>query len=120
MTKHNLDNDFDYTFTLFGIVCHDSEYKICSGLSKQLNIDFVREKSIELKGKKKDEYFHFSLFGFKDELSGNSYYLLNNSSSNALEITTNKRSNLQPDLFESTKEAINRSKGKLKIGRAHV
>ena len=113
MARHTLENEYDFTFSLFGLICNESEYKICAAISRQVTIELVREKSIELKGKKKDEFFQFSVFGFREELSGNSFFLINNSSSNLLELSSGTRSTPQPGLFGSSEETSVRVRGKL-------
>jgi hypothetical protein len=113
MAKYTLENNFDFNFFLIGIISSISEYKLCSILNRNLLLDLEREKSIELKSKKQQEYHLFSVFGHRDENSGNSVLLLNNSSSNSLIQSIPASSSTQAGLFDETENLVSQQKGKL-------
>ncbi|MBC7864160.1 MAG: IPExxxVDY family protein, partial [Bacteroidia bacterium] len=83
MAKYTLENNFEFDFVLFSIVCHESEYRLCSALKKTLGIDLARDKGLELKNKKQKDILHFSFFSFTDEKKMLEFFLLNNLRSNA-------------------------------------
>ena len=113
MAKHTLENNFEFDFLLFGIICHESEYRICSAINKCLGLDLARDKALELKNKKQAEALTFSVFTFTDENSENEYVLLNNLSSNAAQTEVKAKPTVQAGLFDDSGEGVNEKKGRL-------
>lgn len=113
MAKYTLESNFDFGFILFGIKCHESEYRICSAINRSLNIDLVRDKSLELKNKKQQDILNFSVFSFIDENSDNTFYLVNNLSSNAAKVLTPAKNPSQGSLFDEVEQQAANQKGRL-------
>lgn len=113
MAKYTLENNFDFGFILFEIVCHESEYRICSTINRALGIDLGRDKSLELKNKKQQDLLIFSVFTYTDESTGNIYHLLNNLSSNAVRSVSAAKNTAQASLFDDTPDEHSQQKGRL-------
>lgn len=113
MAKYTLENNFEFEFDLIGIVATVSEYKLCSAINRHLNLDLIREKNIELKHKKQQDILQFSVFCHRDENTGNSFYLINNTSINAVRSDTSKQTITQAGLFDNTDDKLRQQRGKL-------
>ncbi|WP_306641508.1 IPExxxVDY family protein [Sanyastnella coralliicola] len=46
--KYKLDFEFDYSFLLFGISCHDSSHRLCWYLNKELDLKLSMEGEHEV------------------------------------------------------------------------
>ena len=90
MNKFKLDIEYDYDFTLFGISCHEKDYRICWALNNKLRLEFKKVQDIELKEKKKKENTKYPLFEFIDEEVHREYFIISNRSDSALLIPEQK------------------------------
>jgi hypothetical protein len=113
MAKYTLENTFEFDFLLFSIICHESEYRLCSGINKILSLDLSRDKNLELKNKKQQDMLTFSVFSCLDENNGREYFLLNNLSSNAARQQEKAGAAMQAGLFDSVSPDVNLKKGRL-------
>lgn len=87
MAKLTLDIEYDYDFTLFGIVCFERDYRFCWALNKELGWKLEKTDDYELHGKKQ-ELFHFTMYAYIDEELYREYYILSNKSYNFLKSTS--------------------------------
>ena len=106
MPKFTLDTDFDYDFQLIGMACHESEYRLCAFLNRELGFNFIREKPLEIKSKKLEMNFNFSLFCSADEGAENSVYLINNKSLNISTSFAFQSQNTQGSLFNEVDDSV--------------
>ena len=90
MNKFKLDIEYDYDFTLFGISCHEKDYRICWALNNKLRLEFKKVQDIESKEKKKKENTKYPLFEFIDEEAHREYFIIGNRSDSALLIPEQK------------------------------
>ena len=40
--KHFLENDFEYTFQLIGISCHEKDYRLCWAINQKLALNLKK------------------------------------------------------------------------------
>lgn len=67
--KHKLVFDYDFGFLLFGISCHDSSYRLCWYLNRELGLQMELGKDHIVPQKKgKSQHLHYS-FSISDEHS---------------------------------------------------
>ena len=111
--NYNLETDFKFDFLLLAIVCHESEYRICSAINKCLGLSLERDEALELSGKKQLEALNFSVFTFIDQDSHIEYFLLNNLSSNEIFTEVKVKKTTQVGMFDTSNEKINKRKGRL-------
>jgi hypothetical protein len=81
MAKHKLVWEDDYDFDLIGICSSNSDYRLCWGVNKALEMQLVRADDYALKSKKEGEYF-FSFYEFINDDTGEEVYLIKNQSYN--------------------------------------
>ena len=90
MAKHTLEIEYDYDFVLIGISSHEKDYRFCWALNNKLNIELVKQESLEIKGKKQTTPSYFSFFTFDDADQFTEYSVLANfSESKSLASTEN-------------------------------
>ena len=104
MAKYTLDTELEFNFTLFGLVCHEREYRICSFLNREMGFDFEREKSLEIKIKKWQRCFLFSLFSSVNQENENKVYLISNKSSDSYKEIKQEKSTLLSGLFDEVEQ----------------
>ena len=78
MAKHTLEIEYDYDFVLIGISSHEKDYRFCWALNKKLNLELVKQDSLEIKGKKQTTPSYFSFFTFDDADQFTEYSVLAN------------------------------------------
>ena len=61
MAVNELENDFEYDFSLFGLVCSLKEYQVAYYMNKLLSIDLEKGKDDEIENKKGGKLV-FSIF----------------------------------------------------------
>lgn len=109
MAKISLDFEYNFDFTLFAIVCQESDYKVCHEINRILNINLEKDFPLELKQKKATDQLLFSQFSFTEEESFTEYILLSNLSYNAVP-TTSATTTAQLGLFgEDQGEMVSRA-----------
>ena len=106
MAKFILDTRFDFGFQLIGLTCHESEYRLCAYLNRELRFSFVREKPLELKIKKLEKSFNFSLFSSSEEGSENLVYLINNQSISQSSEVSLQTQKIQGSLFDEIEDVV--------------
>lgn len=78
MAKHTLEIEFDYDFVLIGIVSNEKDYRLCWGLNNLLNLQLVKQESLEIKGKKQDTPSYFSFFFYQNHNEFSEYAIIAN------------------------------------------
>lgn len=78
MAKHTLEIEYDYDFVLIGISSHEKDYRFCWALNNKLNLELVKQDSLEIKGKKQTTPSYFSFFTFDDADQFTEYSVLAN------------------------------------------
>jgi len=90
MVKHTLEIEYDYDFVLIGISSHEKDYRFCWALNNKLNLELVKQDSLEIKGKKQTTPSYFSFFTFDDADQFTEYSVLANfSESKSLTVAEN-------------------------------
>src|ERR1700756_2637481 len=104
MPKYILDTEYDYDFSLLAISAHVPDYKVCIEINRLLNIELVRDISIELSTKNTGTPLLFSCFSYQDEEKQSEFILLSNKSSNT--VAASKKLISPPSLFDEKREDI--------------
>lgn len=78
MPKFALDVEYDYEFQLFGISCHEKDYRVCWALNNSFGFELHKIDDLEIKDKKQKQPHGFSVFGFFHEDSYTEYFLISN------------------------------------------
>jgi hypothetical protein len=104
MPKYVLDSEYDYDFSLLAISAHVPDYKLCIEINKLLNIELVKDTSIELSTKNTSTPLLFSCFSYIDEEEQSDFLLLSNKSSNT--VAASKKMISPPSLFDEKREDI--------------
>ncbi|MBM78438.1 MAG: hypothetical protein CL846_08140 [Crocinitomicaceae bacterium] len=80
--KYLLENDYEYDFTLYGICCHEKDYRLCWAINSNLNLSLSKTKeTIDVVFSKKEKNIGvFSVFKHieKNDLDG--LFLVSNKS----------------------------------------
>src|SRR5690606_25114099 len=77
MTKYKLDVDYDYSFDLIGICCHQKDYRLCWSINGALKIHL--EKSTEnLSVQNKAKQLQFPYYTYRDIDNRIDYQLIKN------------------------------------------
>lgn len=79
MKKHKLGLEDDFDFDLIGIICPQSDYRICWAINERLNI--LLKKSDEpflVSGKKNEIVSSHSFYEWYDEIEDVDYFLVKN------------------------------------------
>ena len=79
--KKLLTVDFEYDFSLLGILCHYKDYRLCDALNKTLHIELERKTDLEVVSGKNIEQSAFALYSFVDE-NERQYHILANKGTN--------------------------------------
>ena len=108
MGKHTLKIEYDYDFTLIGISSHEKDYRICWALNKILELDLIKNESLEIKSNKQNTPSFFSLFSFENTEEFLEYFVISNLSENKL--STSKDTTL---FGKGDKESQSNEKGML-------
>ena len=83
--KHFLENDFEYTFQLIGISCHEKDYRLCWAINQKLALNLKKtETDLELVRKRSKKTAHYSVFEYFNEDTLNEYFLINNRSKDGI------------------------------------
>lgn len=80
--KHKLEIEYEYDFLLFGIVCHEKDYRFLWSVNNALGLDFAQEKDVVIKEKGALQATHFSVFHYTDEEMFTEYYIITNKGEN--------------------------------------
>jgi hypothetical protein len=78
LAKYTLDIEPDYDFLLIGISSHEKDYRLSWALKKELDIDFKKVNSLEIKDKKQPMPAYFSLYECADEANYREYFIVSN------------------------------------------
>lgn len=90
MAKHKLVFEEDYDFVLFGISCHQKDYRLCWNINKHLGINLVKQAELEFHLNKGETSF-FSNYNFYNEVYHQQYELISNRANNATLIPEQKQ-----------------------------
>src|ERR1700744_2387353 len=101
MPKYVLESEYDYDFSLLAISAYVPDYKMCIEINRLLNIELVRDVSIELSTKNINAPLLFSCFTYQDEEEQSDFILLSNKSTNT--VAASSRLVSEPSLFDEEK-----------------
>jgi hypothetical protein len=104
MPKYVLESEYDYDFSLLAISAYVADYKICIEINRLLNIELVRDVSIELSTKNINAPLLFSCFSYQDEEEQSYFTLLSNKSNNTVAASSKLIS--APSLFNEERQDI--------------
>ena len=113
MAKQTLSIDYDFSFLLLGVSCHQPIYKLCWSINQKLKLKLRRiaDLAIEFKGKAgKVEYL---MYEFIDELAYREYFLIANHSDKLPLIPEHK----QLDYFYLVKGSLNSAEQLVELDR---
>ena len=91
MAKLVLNIEYDFDFILFGISCHEKDYRLSWTINNKLGIDLSKEKDLEIDVKKHKEPMAHSFFAFEEEDQFKQFYLINNRGTKGLLIPEQKQ-----------------------------
>lgn len=78
--KHLLEENYEFDFNLFGICCHESDYRLCWAVNSTLKLNLSKSKNdIELiLNSNSRPNAKFPVFSFTNSVSSDEYYLIKN------------------------------------------
>lgn len=111
MSKHRLQVDFDFEFSLICIISSLKDYRLCWAINRALNIELAREEEeLKISNEKKRLEAYFNQFHYEDEINFLHYHLLANKSAGAFLLPELKQVDyllmLRGDAAEDAKEEI--------------
>jgi len=77
MSKFSLELIEEYPYQVFGIAASAHDYRLCWHINKELGLNFVRQKAIQVINKRKETVNH-ELFVYEDEDAVAKYRLIQN------------------------------------------
>jgi len=78
MAKLTLDIEYEYDFHLFGISCHEKDYRLSWAINISLNLELAKTTDLQIDSKKYTEPLNYSMFKFENEQQHSQYYLISN------------------------------------------
>lgn len=110
MSKHRLNVDFDYEFSLICIISSLKDYRLCWAINRALNIQLARQDDLKINNEKKRQEGFFNLFKYEDEINFLHYTLIANKSAGAFLLPEMKQVDyllmLHGDAAEDAKEEL--------------
>lgn len=110
MSKHRLNVDFDYEFSLICIISSLKDYRLCWAINRALNIQLARQDDLKVNNEKKRQEGFFNLFRYEDEINFLHYTLIANKSAGAFLLPEMKQVDyllmLRGDAAEDAKEEL--------------
>ena len=78
--KHLLEEKYEFDFNLFGICCHERDYRLCWAVNSTLKLNLSKSKNdIELiLNSNSRPNAKFPVFAFTNSVSSDEYYLIKN------------------------------------------
>ena len=78
--KHLLEENYEFDFNLFGICCHERDYRLCWAVNSTLKLNLSKSKNdIELiLNSNSRPNAKFPVFSFTNSVSSDEYYLIKN------------------------------------------
>lgn len=110
VTRFSLDIEYDYSFVLFGISCHEKDYRITWAINKKLGLELKKENDLEIKEKKQKENSSYPIYSFNREDQYCEYFLIANRSIQGLLIPEQKQSDY---FLKITGNILNEEKQKI-------
>ena len=77
MSKFSLELIEEYPYLVFGIAASAHDYRLCWHINKELGLNFVRQKAIQVINKRKETVNH-EFFVYEDEDAVAKYRLIQN------------------------------------------
>ncbi len=110
MPKHKLEIEYEYDFLLYGICCHEKDYRFVWHVNNALPGEFMKEEDILIREKTSAEPSPFSVFQYADEEMHTDYYIISNKSGSAYLVPEHKKADfllmVKGELFEDQKESL--------------
>lgn len=111
MARHKLEIEYDYDFLLFGIVCHEKDYRFVWSVNNILPGEFSKDDDIRIREKNLETSAAYSVFRYPDEEMHMDYYIiLNKGESGTFLIPEHKKADyllmVKGELLEDLKEEI--------------
>ncbi len=80
--KYLLDNDYEYDFNLFGICCHEKDYRLCWAINTNLNLSLSKiNETIDVVFSKKEKNIGtFTVFKHLEKEYEEGLFLISNKS----------------------------------------
>ena len=80
--KYILENDYEYDFSLFGISCHEKDYRLCWAINSSLNLSLHKTReTIDVNFSKKEKLIGaFTIFKHEEIEENESLFLIANKS----------------------------------------
>ena len=80
--KYHLENDYEYDFSLFGICCHEKDYRLCWAINSSLKLSLskTRETIDVMFSKKENRVGAFTIFKHEKSDGNESLFLIANKS----------------------------------------
>ncbi len=91
MAKQVLTIEYEFDFTLFGISCHEKDYRLSWALNKGLNIDMAKTPDYQIETKKQKEALSYSAYSFEDTQRYLHFFLIANKGSQSLLLPEQKQ-----------------------------
>lgn len=91
MSKLKLEIEYDYDFTLFGICCHEKDYRLTWAINSKLHYQLQRKEDVEVKDKKRKEPTLYPFYLHEDIANYREYILVGNKSDRGYLIPKQKK-----------------------------
>ena len=80
--KYHLENDYEYDFSLFGICCHEKDYRLCWAINSSLKLSLSKTRdTIDVMFSKKEKHIGaFTIFKHEEIDHDESLFLIANKS----------------------------------------
>jgi len=78
LAKLILDIEYDYNFILFGISCHERDYRLSWALNNTLHLELAKTEDLKIDTKKQKESLSHATFYYANEQDYLEYYLIAN------------------------------------------
>lgn len=110
MARHKLEIEYEYDFILFGIVCHEKDYRFVWSVNNTLPGEFSKDEDILIREKNESAATPFSVFRYPDEEMHTDYYILLNKNEGKYLVPEHKKADylfmIKGELLEDLKETV--------------
>jgi hypothetical protein len=90
MARQQLNIEYDFDFTIIGLVCQAKDYRLCFEINKIMGFDFEKTTDTEIFDAKQGDAGYFSTYLYENEDETSFYIIFNRGSKGVLVPEQNK------------------------------